>query len=153
MASLSNVARQEKIYAKAGDPGQCLSASRTRTIGRSRVPSRSPSCGAIYLGGYVVECMLKWAICQRQRIIYLENLPDQKLPERLTGARGHDLNFLLEVSGLRPRLKLNRRLYDAFIQMSKWSVKLLHCYFNLLKCHPERSRGVCHGSTPLTMTN
>jgi hypothetical protein len=80
--------------------------------------------GAIYLGGYVVECMLKWAICQRHGIIYLEDLPDQKLSERLTGARGHDLGFLLDVSGLRPSLERNRKLYEAFIQMSKWSVKL-----------------------------
>jgi hypothetical protein len=30
--------------------------------------------GAIYLGGYVIECMLKWAICQRKGTIYLEDL-------------------------------------------------------------------------------
>jgi hypothetical protein len=80
--------------------------------------------GAIYLGGYVVECMLKWAICQRHRVIYLENLPDQKSAERLTGTRGHDLEFLLDVSGLRPLLKSNKLLYNAFIQMSIWSVAL-----------------------------
>jgi hypothetical protein len=80
--------------------------------------------GAIYLGGYVVECMLKWAICQRHGKIYLKDLQDQKLSERLTSARGHDLDFLLGVSGLRPLLQTNKKLYDAFIQIEKWNVKL-----------------------------
>ena len=80
--------------------------------------------GAIYLGGYVVECMLKWAICQRHGLIYLEDLPDSKLAERLTGARGHDLNFLLEACGLLPFLKLDKQLYLAFNEVSKWNVNL-----------------------------
>ncbi|MCI0694905.1 hypothetical protein L0337_23215 [candidate division KSB1 bacterium] len=80
--------------------------------------------GAIYLGGYVVECMLKWAICQRKGTIYLEDLPDQHLAERLTGARGHDLDFLLRVSGLRPLLESDDKLYIAFNQVSIWSVHL-----------------------------
>jgi len=80
--------------------------------------------GAIYLGGYVVECMLKWAICQRQGTIYLEDLPDSKLPERLTGARGHDLDFLLEVSGLRPLLELDKELGKDFNKILFWNVAL-----------------------------
>lgn len=68
--------------------------------------------------------MLKWAICQRHGIIYLEDLPDQKLAERVTGSRGHDLNFLLESSGLLPLLKLNKTLYKSFVLVSKWSVTL-----------------------------
>jgi len=80
--------------------------------------------GAIYLGGYVIECMLKWAICQRHGKIYLEDLPDQKSAERVIGARGHDFDFLLDVSGLRPLLKRDNQLYRNFGQMSFWSVKL-----------------------------
>lgn len=80
--------------------------------------------GAIYLGGYVVECMLKWAICQRKGTIYLEDLPDQKLSERLTSARGHDLEFLLDSSGLRPFLEEDDELEAMFTQMSTWSVAL-----------------------------
>jgi len=80
--------------------------------------------GAIYLGGYVVECMLKWAICQRHGIIYLEDLPDPKLPERLTGARGHDLKFLFDASGLRPLLEPDSRLKKAYEQTLFWNVAL-----------------------------
>jgi hypothetical protein len=80
--------------------------------------------GAIYLGGYVVECMLKWAICQRHGVIYLEDLPDQKLSERLTGARGHDLDYLLDASGLRPLLQLDKKLYKDFNKISFWNVAL-----------------------------
>ncbi|MGH7456410.1 MAG: hypothetical protein ACRENG_33985 [bacterium] len=65
--------------------------------------------GAIYLGGYVVECMLKWAICQRKGIIYFDDLPDQQLAERLTSARGHDLDFLLKISGLHPLLETDKK--------------------------------------------
>jgi hypothetical protein len=53
--------------------------------------------GAIYLGGYVVECMLKWAICRRNGVMYLEDLPDQKVVDRLISGRGHNLDFLLDV--------------------------------------------------------
>ncbi len=80
--------------------------------------------GAIYLGGYVVECMLKWAICQRHGVIYLDDLSDQKLSERLTGARGHDLEFLLDASGLRPLLESDDKLYPAFSQVLIWNVAL-----------------------------
>ncbi len=80
--------------------------------------------GAIYLGGYVVECMLKWAICQRKGIIYFDDLPDQQLADRLTSARGHDLNFLLDASGLRLFLESNKPLHKAFTRVSGWSVAL-----------------------------
>lgn len=86
--------------------------------------------GAIYLGGYVVECMLKWAICQRHGKIYLEELPDQKLSERLTGARGHDLDFLLEVSGLRPLLELDKKLGKVFNNMI-WRALKKNCQTEL----------------------
>ena len=67
---------------------------------------------------------MKWAICQRHGKIYLEDLPDSKLPERLTGARGHDLDFLLEVSGLRPLLELDEKLGKDFNKMLFWNVAL-----------------------------
>jgi hypothetical protein len=80
--------------------------------------------GAIYLGGYVAECMLKWAICRRNGIIYLEDLPDQKLANRLTSARGHDLDLLLDSSGLRPLLESDHELEEMFNQIAVWSVTL-----------------------------
>jgi hypothetical protein len=80
--------------------------------------------GAIYLGGYVVECMLKWAICQRRGVIYLEDLPDPKTADRVTGTRGHDLDFLLDTSGLRPLLESDHELEEMFNQIAVWSVTL-----------------------------
>lgn len=80
--------------------------------------------GAIYLGGYVVECMLKWAICRRNAIFYLEDLPDQKLADRLTSARGHDLDFFLDACGLRPLIEADHELEEMFNQIAVWSVAL-----------------------------
>jgi len=109
--------------------GQALRASVYRQAAIARLAEaeflkKAHPAGAIYLGGYVVECMLKWAICKRNGIIYLDDLPDQKLADRLTSARGHDLDFLLDVSGLKQLLKSNNRLYEAFAQVSAWNVTL-----------------------------
>jgi hypothetical protein len=50
--------------------------------------------GAIYLGGYAVECILKWAVTQRQALIYL--------PQNL---ETHDWDTLLAATGLQRLLQ------------------------------------------------
>jgi len=109
--------------------GQALRASVYRQAAIARLAEaeylkRAYPSGAIYLGGYVVECMLKWAICQRHGVIYFENLSNPKLAAQLMSARGHDLGFLLDASGLRPLRKSNKLLYNAFTEVSGWSVAL-----------------------------
>jgi len=109
--------------------GQALRANVYRQAALARLAEaeylkKAHPAGAIYLGGYVVECMLKWAICKRKGIIYLDDLPDQKLTDRLTSARGHNLDFLLDTSGLRPLLESDHELEEMFNQMAVWSVTL-----------------------------
>ena len=56
--------------------------------------------GAVYLGGYVIECLLKAAICQW--------IGAERLPERYMT---HDLNWLREQAALvmEPRLRKSWR--------------------------------------------
>jgi HEPN domain-containing protein len=64
--------------------------------------------GAVYLGGYAVECALKSAIC------VLKNLPS--LPESY---RTHELEELLHATGLR----LPVYLLTKFATINNWSVE------------------------------
>jgi len=65
--------------------------------------------GAVYLGGYAIECALKSAIC------LLKNLP--QLPEEY---RTHNLGDLLRATGLTPPPHLTRR----FLAVATWTVNL-----------------------------
>ena len=59
--------------------------------------------GAVYLGGYVVECLLKVAICVH---LNQDNLP--------ATYRTHELFELLDYSGLLSQLQSNRKTYRSF---------------------------------------
>ena len=63
--------------------------------------------GALYLGGYVVECMLKAAICQW--------IGEERLPERYMT---HDLNWLREQAALMPP----SRLHKQWEHVTRWDV-------------------------------
>ena len=64
---------------------------------------RKRYAGAIYLAGYSVECLLKWAITRRHEYIYL--------PANL---EIHDLDALLSGAGLRALLLKETELRDVF---------------------------------------
>ena len=55
--------------------------------------------GAIYLAGYLVECYLKWAFCERNGVQYLQDIPDENVAKFLTSAAGHDLDTLCGIVG------------------------------------------------------
>ncbi|MBM3237308.1 HEPN domain-containing protein [Candidatus Poribacteria bacterium] len=65
--------------------------------------------GAVYLGGYAIECSLKAAIC------ILKNLPT--LPEEY---KTHALDDLLTAAGL----KLPNHLVRKFLVINSWSVDI-----------------------------
>ncbi len=65
--------------------------------------------GAVYLGGYAVECALKSAIC------VLKNLP--QLPEE---HRTHNLEVLLRATGL----TLPDRVVHKFAVVNRWAVNI-----------------------------
>jgi HEPN domain-containing protein len=67
--------------------------------------------GAVYLGGYVVECLLKAAICMEQRT---ERLP--------TKYRTHELEALLEATGYRPTM--TPEIAAKFRVIIGWNVQL-----------------------------
>jgi HEPN domain-containing protein len=69
--------------------------------------------GAVYLGGYVIECLLKTAICARLR---RDTLPAEY--------RTHDLDSLMRSSGLFPAMVANASLYPQYVRIKVWSVAL-----------------------------
>lgn len=85
--------------------------------------------GAIYLGGYVIECYLKYLICERYNVIHLddwESEVEQKtgIRPQATSARGHFLEVLLDYAGLEGSLRRNAKVYAAFQIVNQWHVGL-----------------------------
>jgi len=70
--------------------------------------------GAIYLAGYALECLLKWAVTERQQCIYL--------PLEL---ETHDLAELLAQSGLKGTLMRDHGLSAKFDALAEsWGPEL-----------------------------
>ena len=67
--------------------------------------------GAVYLGGYVIECLLKAAICV--------HLNQDSLP---VNYRTHELVELLYYSGLLFQLKSDQKLSRSFLAVKDWNV-------------------------------
>jgi len=89
--------------------------------------SRPFPSGAIYLGGYALECQFKWFICRAAEprpVHYLEDLPDQGLVARLLSARGHDLELLAVASGQWQAIRQDVDLRRHFNQVQNWTVRL-----------------------------
>ncbi|MBI3922879.1 MAG: hypothetical protein HY318_15770 [Armatimonadetes bacterium] len=80
--------------------------------------------GAIYLAGYLVECYLKWALCERNQIQYLQELSDSDLADRLTSSAGHDLEALCAVTTYSQHVLKAPRVQRAFRIAAKWSPNL-----------------------------
>ncbi|MCP4549727.1 MAG: hypothetical protein GY835_24995 [bacterium] len=77
--------------------------------------------GAIYLAGYLVECYLKWALCERSGVQYLQDLPDSNLAESLTSGAGHNLETLCDVTGYSNHFQANNTVMRAFQMAAGWS--------------------------------
>lgn len=99
------------VYREAGD-----ARYREAEFLREAFPS-----AAVYLAGYTVECHLKWALCLREGVTFLHELPDRKLVEALTSGRGHDLEFLSEISRYGRHVERDRIARQAFHLVSIWS--------------------------------
>jgi HEPN domain-containing protein len=69
--------------------------------------------GAVYLGGYVIECLLKAAICV--------HLNRDILPATY---RIHELSNLLYYAGLFPFLQTERRVSAQFANLASWNVAI-----------------------------
>jgi hypothetical protein len=80
--------------------------------------------GAIYLGGYAVECLFKYRICRVARVRYLDDIPDRDRAARLLSARGHDLELLAVESQCWPAIRADGDLIRHFDNLKNWSVRL-----------------------------
>ena len=73
--------------------------------------------GAIYLCGYVLECFLKYVLCERRKQPGLELKEAQKF--------GHKLSQLMDATELGNLLSENKDLWLAFQSMNnQWSVEI-----------------------------
>jgi hypothetical protein len=69
--------------------------------------------GAVYLGGYVIECLLKVAVC--------DFLGAGKLPAEYAV---HNLEYLLRASGLLEELRASSMLTKHFDAILEWTVSM-----------------------------
>ncbi|MBF0359361.1 MAG: hypothetical protein HQK49_00005 [Oligoflexia bacterium] len=76
--------------------------------------------GCIYLGGYALECMLKYHICTYNNVLYLEELNKPWLFSN----RGHDLNLLLKETKLYEPIFKSLFLSSSFNLANKWRTSL-----------------------------
>jgi HEPN domain-containing protein len=76
--------------------------------------------GAVYLGGYVIECLLKAAVCVQLR---RDTLPGEY--------RTHELGRLLRSSGLMQDLRNDAILLVRYSTVEEWNVEIryrgAHC--------------------------
>lgn len=84
--------------------------------------------GAYYLGGYVIEFALKACYCQKVK--KGEFPPERSIYDKLYD---HDLNKLLDVSGIKPdfykEVKTNDDLQSAWDLIKDWSEKTRYAVF------------------------
>jgi hypothetical protein len=102
---------RETTYKKAGDARYAEAVS---------LKGKHPS-GAIYLAGYLVECYLKWALCRRARVQYLQDLADRQLADGLTSGKGHNLEHIATVTGYDMHLLAEPKVRRAFQIAAVWS--------------------------------
>src|SRR2546429_5719031 len=90
------------------------SAARSRLEDAAVLLEHERFSGAIYLAGYALECLLKWAVTRRRNLVYL--------PAEL---ETHDYERLLHETGLLPQLA-RRPIIQAFFNelAQSWAPEL-----------------------------
>ena len=75
---------------------------------------RNRHAGAVYLAGYTVECILKWAITDRNELVYL--------PEKF---ETHHWDTLPSAAGLGTALKNNKKMLGVYSELvEQWQPNL-----------------------------
>jgi len=83
--------------------------------------------GAIYLAGYAIECQLKFAVCERRKILHLP--ADFEI---------HDWDTLVEEASLRPAIesqKQSKLLYDSLVDRWEPSLRYRNNLFSKNEAH------------------
>jgi hypothetical protein len=129
---------KRKLKSKAIVPGHYEKVTRRNVFAQAAIQRLQDSrvllagdryVGAMYLGGYVIECSLKYLICSRYNLEHLEDW-EQQVARRtgrvpgLTGIKGHLLEALLEQAGLTEALRRDSRAYQHFKTVNQWYVGL-----------------------------
>ena len=107
--------RPERRIRKGGSRGaRFKQAAQLRLVDAGILLLAGRSLGALYLAGYAVECILKFAITRRRTSVYL--------PEEF---EIHSWDDLLEEAGLAPALKAQPTLQAIFSELADfWKPEL-----------------------------
>jgi hypothetical protein len=105
------------------------SAARERMKDSRALQDAGRYIGAVYIGGYAIECYLKMFICARHDFEHLEDFEEaiEKITGRhpqLSSARGHQLEVLLDYSGLKDVMRAEKEIYHAFRIVNEWTEAL-----------------------------
>jgi len=106
-------------------------------------------CGAYYLAGYAVECVLKAYIIARYR--FSPRLDERRwaaVVRRLGkggerdvgGKRGHSLTLLFELSGLDKQMANDRRAEQSWRACQNWRFYMRYCPHYTERRGPVRNR-------------
>ncbi|MBM3238556.1 hypothetical protein FJZ31_19855 [Candidatus Poribacteria bacterium] len=81
--------------------------------------------GAQYMGGYVIECLLKCIICAKYGEVRLEEaeVSMSRQRGRTISLRTHELEVLLSYANLRNSLRVEG-LWESFMIVNEWSSEL-----------------------------
>jgi HEPN domain-containing protein len=90
-----------------------LQISRERFVDARVLLKQKRYNGAVYLGGYIIECLLKAAICVQLR---RDTLPGEY--------RTHELGRLLRSSGLMQDLRSDAILLVRYSTVEEWNVEI-----------------------------
>ena len=96
-----------------------LGASRRRLEDAEALYNQERWNGAIYMGGYAIECALKSLLCHEEDIV---NFKKTKVFKRLKGSNLHDLEQLLEASYICKGVKDSKK--DQSLKKAWDTVKL-----------------------------
>jgi hypothetical protein len=95
--------------------------------------------GAQYMGGYVIECLLKCIICSKYGEVRLEKaeVSMSRQRGRTVSLRTHELDVLLSYANLRNSIQVEG-LWEKFRIVNEWSSELRYYSGRLMPLHALR---------------
>lgn len=100
-------------------------AARERLKDAQALQKSNRYIGAQYMGGYVIECLLKCIICSKYGEVRLEKTEASISRQRgkTVSLRTHELDVLLSYANLRNSIQVEG-LWERFIIVNEWSSEL-----------------------------
>lgn len=121
--------RQIRSVQRGGTRGTVFEVvARIRLADGDVLMSRARYHGAIYLAGYAIECMLKYAVTRKRNALYL--------PREL---EIHDWDVLLQAAGLARAMQRESILLAVYSEMAdRWGPELRYLSGRIEKREAER---------------